>query len=618
MSAPRLATLESSPAGVVARVRLRILATTDLHGHLLPWDYDHARPDPGVGLARTARLIAAARAEEPNSLLFDNGDFLQGTALTDTDPGDTAPNPVIAAMNHLRYTAAALGNHEFSLGLPHLDRALAGARFPVLSANLVRSLGPDPLADQPFTAATAILPLVLTDRQGERHALRLGIIGFTPPQTLIWDGDRIGDALCARPVLQAARAHLPMLRARGADLVVALCHAGLGAADASGADEDIATALAAEGGIDALIAGHSHRLFPHPDHPPHPGLDAERGTAIGVPVVMPGHAGSHLGIIDLDLVRQAGRWRVAGAESRLRALAGQGGADSDPVLARLARPVHDRTLKALDRRIGRTGAHLHTHLARFADCAALHVVAAAQAAHVRARLAGGPLDRLPVLASVAPFKAGGRAGPDHVTDIPPGPLRARHLSDLYIHPNRIAALLLTGAEVAAWLEQGARQFLTVPPGAQDAELIDPETPAFAFETVPALTWQVDLSAPPGDRIRDLRLDGRLLDPSAQLVVATNSYRAGGSGGFPGTLAERDGPRRIDIGDTAMREVLATHLAAAPVPRDFTPSWRLAPMPGTTVLVTVSPPALDLAAGAALRAEDAGPAPGGFRRMRLFL
>ena len=86
--------------------------------------------------------------------------------------------------------------------------------------------------------------------------------------------------------------------------------------------------------------------------------------------------------------------------------------------------------------------------------------------------------------------------------------------------------------------------------------------------------------------------------------------------FP--LPGRDGLRRIDIGDTAMREVLAAHLAANLVPSRFTPSWQLSPVPGTTVLVTVSPPAVALAAAAGLVAEDAGPAPGGFRRMRLFL
>lgn len=611
MSDSRPITPAASPGAETAtRLRLRILATTDLHGHLLPWDYDHARPAPGSGLAATARLIAEARAEEPNAILVDNGDFLQGTALTDLAPGQPGPNPVIAAMNRLGYAAAALGNHEFSLGLPHLQAALAGAAFPVLSANLARGLGPTPLQDRLFTAATTLVDLALADRQGIGHPLRLGIIGFTPPQTLVWDGDRIGSGLVARGILDAARAHLPALRAAGADLILALCHAGLGPVDAVEGSEDIATALAAAGGIDAMVAGHAHRRFPDPGHPARPGLDPLRGTAAGVPTVMPGHAGSHLGIIDLDLLHSSAGWRVAAARARLRPAPPR----PDQALAALAAPHHARTIALLDRQVGVSHRRLHSHFDRIADSAALHLVAEAQAAHVRARLAGTPFAGLPVLAAVAPFKTGGRGGPGHVTDIPAGPLLHRHVLDLYTHPNRVAALHLTGQDIAGWLEQGARQFLTLSPASRDAPLLDPEIPSFAFETIPALTWAVDLAAPPGQRIRDLRLNGAPLDPAAGFVLATNSYRANGSGAFPGARPEN----RIAIGETPMHEALLAHLARGPVTGAFRPAWHFAPLAGATALVPAAPAALALLDEPGLDLADAGPAPDGFRLLRLSL
>lgn len=611
MSDSRPITHNAPPrAGSVTRLPLRILATTDLHGHLLPWDYDHARPAPGIGLAATARLIAAARAEEPNTVLVDNGDFLQGTAFADLDPDNPGPNPVIEAMNRLGYAAAALGNHEFSLGLPHLERALAGAAFPVLSANLARRLGATPLDDLPFTAASTLIDLTLADASGTGHPLRLGILGFTPPQTLTWDGDRIGADLVARGILDAARAHVPALRARGADLVLALCHAGLGPADAPDGSEDVATALAAQGGIDALVAGHSHRRFPDPQFPAHPGLDPVRATAAGVPTVMPGYAGSHLGLIDLLLDRHPQGWQIVRSRASLRAT----GPQANGALAALAAPHHARTLAAVDRQVGFSHRRLHSHFDRIADSAALHLVADAQAAHVCAALAQGPLHHLPVLAAVAPFKTGGRGGPGHVTDIPAGPLRHRHVLDLYTHPNRIAALQLTGRQVALWLEQGARQFLTLAPGSRDAALIDPEIPSFSFDTIPALTWTVDVSAPPGTRIRDLHHAGKPLDPAAHYVLATNSYRAAGSGGFPGATPEN----RIALPATPMHEVLLTHLAHGPVPAEFHPSWRLAPLPGTTALIPAAPAALALLNETGLTLEDAGPAPDGFRLLRLHL
>lgn len=621
------------------KARLRILATSDLHGHLFPWDYERACNRPGLGLASTARLIAEARAEVANCVLVDNGDFLQGSALADLAATDDGPDPVVDAMNRMGYAAAALGNHEFTLGLPHLRRALEGAAFPVLSANLLRDRGPAPGADLPFTAAATLIDLALDDGRGGRLPLRLGILGFSPPQTLVWDADRIGGAIRARGILDSARHHVPALRARGADLVLALCHAGLGPPDADDADEDVATALAAQGGIDALVAGHSHRLFPDPGHPVFPSLDPVRGTACGVPVVMPGHSGHHLGVIDLDLHHGPGGWQVATARTALRSTADppprpRRAIPEAPSAPRAGAPdvalrtpgtvarealtldcaAHDRALRLLEQPVGHSLLRLHTHFARLADSAALRLVAEAQAAHVRAQLAGTALQDLPVLAAVAPFRTGGRGGPDQVTDIPPGPLRLRHVRDLYIHPNRIAALRLTGAEIAGWLERGALQFLGLAPGARDLPLIDPGVPAFAFETIPALDWTVDLSAPPGQRIRDLCFDGRPLDPSARFVLATNDYRASGSGDFPGCRPEN----RVDVGSARVQDVILDHIARGPVTAGIRRAWCFAPLPGATALVTASPGALDVVADTGLDLTDAGPAPGGLRYLRLAL
>ncbi len=126
-----------TPAATLTR--LRIMATTDLHMQILPWDYFGNCPAPGRGLARIAAMVARHRAAHPNTLLLDNGDFLHGNPLGDfaasTASGDRV-HPGIAAMNALRYDAATLGNHDFNHGAAFLLRALAGARHPVTLANL--------------------------------------------------------------------------------------------------------------------------------------------------------------------------------------------------------------------------------------------------------------------------------------------------------------------------------------------------------------------------------------------------------------------------------------------------------------------------------------------------
>ena len=119
------------------QAHLRIMETTDLHVHVFPYDYYADKAVDTVGLARTAAIIAAIRAEATNAMLVDNGDFLQGNPMGDyiayergMKAGDR--HPVITAMNTLGFEASTLGNHEFNYGLDFLMNALAGADFPVV------------------------------------------------------------------------------------------------------------------------------------------------------------------------------------------------------------------------------------------------------------------------------------------------------------------------------------------------------------------------------------------------------------------------------------------------------------------------------------------------------
>ena len=91
-------------------------------------------------MARSITLIKAARAEVPNSLLFDNGDLLQGNQLGDVVAKirplkDGQVHPAYKVMNQLGYDAANLGNHEFNFGLPFLRRAIQGANFRYVNVN---------------------------------------------------------------------------------------------------------------------------------------------------------------------------------------------------------------------------------------------------------------------------------------------------------------------------------------------------------------------------------------------------------------------------------------------------------------------------------------------------
>lgn len=603
------------------RAHLRILATTDLHAHLLPWDYYADRPDETVGLARVAAFARLKRAEAANAVLLDNGDFLQGTPLGDhaafergLRPGEA--HPVVAAMNAAGYDAGTIGNHEFNYGLEFLKAAAAGAAFPLVSANLSDAAG------APVFPAWTILERTLMDGAGAASPVRIGVFGVLPPQIMSWDARHLDGRAAVRDIVEAAREAVLALRAAGADIVVALCHSGIGPERHAPGMENAAIPLAAVGGIDALVAGHSHRVFPGPDHAGRPGCDAEAGLIGGVPAAMPGAFGSHLGIIDLLLERVGGRWRVAAAASA--AEAPPDGLAPDPAVTASSRAAHEATLAYVRRPAGRSAEPLQSYFAQVADCPSVRIVAEAQAAYMRRMLAGTEWASLPVLSAASPFKAGGRGGPDYYADAPAGDLAIRNIADLYLYPNTASALLVSGAEARDWLERAAAMFLTLAPGARDAPLIDPDFSPFNFDALLGLTWEIDLSAPArfdrdgaplsgSGRIRDLRHEGRPLDPEARFVIVTNNYRASGGGAFPAATEERV----IFAGPDANRDILLAHVRGGGAERPpAPPSWRLTGPKGATAIFESGPGSARHAASVrGLALEPAGKTEAGFLRWR---
>lgn len=612
-------------------VHLRVIETTDLHLHLLPYDYYNDCPAEGLGLQRAAELIAEARAEVPNAVLFDNGDFLQGTPMGDfvaQERGlrDGDIHPMMAAMNALDFDAITLGNHEFNYGLDFLHRALGGLACPVVSANLTTAPGRI-VAGQSLVRPYVLLDRMLADGLGQLHPIRIGVIGFVPPQVANWDRHNLQGRVWAHDILAAARTYVPEMREAGADLIIALAHSGIGSARHSDGMENAAIPLARLPGIDALLTGHSHLVFPSPVFDNLPDVDAQAGTIAGKPAVMGGCWGSHVGLIDLLLMRDGSEWQVLGTRSEARALRPARGEDraepAAPPMPAVIQSLHRETLAAIRKPVGRSTVPLHSYFAHLGVNEALCVVAEAQRAHVSAQLRDPGLARLAMLSSVAPFQAGGRAGPLGYTDVPAGPLALRHVADLYAYPNTVAALLVTGAQVLDWLERSAAAFNVIRPGSTETLLRNPEVPGYNFEVIDELDIEFDLTQPArfdprgvqvsdARRVRHARYLGRPLDADQQFVLCTNSYRAGGTGSFA------DPAQIIPLDFTVTRDAVRRHIVKAgtitPCPRG---GFGFTPVAGTCTLFETGPGArAHLSSIAGFAPEIRGETPSGFLRLRL--
>ena len=534
-----------------ATVDLRILETTDLHSNMMDFDYYKDTPSEKFGLVRTATLIEAARQESKNSVLVDNGDIIQGSPLGDymaakgLKQGDI--HPVYKAMNTLDYSVGNLGNHEFNYGLDYLHKAISGARFPYINANVI-----DVKSGKPLFTPFLIEPLEVTDREGKTHQLKIGYIGFVPPQIMVWDKANLQGKVTVDDITETARKWVPEMRKQGADIVVAIPHSGLSSEPYKALAENSVYYLSQVPGIDAIMFGHAHAVFPSEDFTAIKGADISQGTLNGIPAVMPGMWGDHLGVVDMVLDNHGGKWQVSSAKAEARPIydktAKKSLAAEDPALVKVLADDHRATREFVSKPIGKSADVMYSYLSLVQADPTVQIVNKAQIDYVKHYIQGdSDLANLPVLSAAAPFKAGGRKNdPASYVEVEKGQLTFRNAADLYLYPNTLVVMKVSGEQVKEWLECSAGQFNQIDANSSKPQsLINWDFRTYNFDMIDGVSYQIDITQPArydsecqlinadASRIKQLTWQGKPVDPKATFLVATNNYRAYG-GKFAGT------------------------------------------------------------------------------------
>lgn len=567
------------PPAAGTKLDLAVLQTTDLHANVLSYDYYKTTEDNTLGFERTATLIDAARKENPNNLLVDDGDTIQGTSLSDYQAQiepvkcDT-PLAIHKVMNLMKYDAGNIGNHEFNYGLKYLGQVTgssmksgpeagqkcAGPDFPLVTSNVNNAGDGKPLFD-PYV----ILDRTFKSTDGKDIKLKVGVIGFTPPGIMDWDKRNLEGKVSVLGIVDAAKKYVPEMKAKGADIVVALAHSGISTAENSPALENAVYYLAKDvPGITAIVSGHSHSTFPDgKNYKDIKGVDNVKGLVNGVPTVMSGFWGNTLGVLKLNLEFDGKVWKTNDSQGVLKPVSTKDAAgkvtavEVKPEIAKLVDKEHQGTIKYVSAGVGKSEYRISSFFSQIAPTSAIQLINLAQTDYV-SKFVKANLPKyanLPILSAAAPFKMNFKG--TGYTDIATGDVAIKNIADLYLYPNTLQAVKINGAAVKLWLEKSAEQFNQIDPTkTTDQPLIASAFPSYNFDQITGISYEIDVTKDKGSRIVNITLGGKAIDPTAEFIVVTNNYRASGGGGFAGL----DGSQIVvDSGGDANRDIIVSYV-----------------------------------------------------------
>lgn len=479
---------------VPARIAIKVLGTTDVHGHIRPHTYFKGERDESLGLAKIATLIKRERAANPNVLYVDSGDLLQGSPLVDWFRRYGEPDeidPMIAALWMMDCVAFGIGNHDYNYGLDVLYKARKDAPFPFLSANVFDAVSGELVFD----------PYVLIEVQG----VKVGIIGTTPPGVAIWDKAYVQDQLRFGDIVETFKKYVPELKAMGADVVIGIPHTGLGGDGEHGPTfggygagtglprENVGFVLAREiQGLDALFLGHTHQAVALIEN--------------GVAIVQAEMGGKRLAAVEFILERQGGHWQIVGKTPSTISTAG---VPPDPDLTALSAKAHAATLVYVNAPIAATSVDWASHLERIENTPLMDLINQVQRESTGAQLS-----------AVSAFN----------TDIglTAGQISIAEIAAIYPVENTLVAVEVTGKQLRDFLEYAARYFA---PFAVGETIFARDIKGYNFDMVSGVDYEIDLLRPEGSRITRLDFEGSPVTDDLRFSMAMNSYRQRGGGGY---------------------------------------------------------------------------------------
>ena len=523
-----------------------ILATTDLHGQLMGWDYFNKVPS--TGLTRIATLIGQERAKYPNNILVDNGDTVQGTPLDylyakqdTTWMTDSAKNhPMAAAESYLKYDAWILGNHEFNYGEGFLDPFIAqmkAGNIAVLSANTLD------VTKAVYSVADAVYDAPLGDTSGNLYqtwdqvkpyfiksfpdsntgkTVRVAILGLTVPTIPTWENPANYNGLGFADIVTDGTKWVKYLKnTEKVDAIVASIHSGLGVADPSTEqtpyENEVLAFANANPEVSAIIAGHTHT-----------NLNGNYGTNNTL-VIESKNAAANLMEINLQFTADSGGNYVEPTATAGTAIGQNIAAPTtvaeDPSLVALAQPYNTATLAYLQTKIGTSSGEFVAHGQTVEDTPLMDLVNKVQMYYTQKN--GSLPSGVPQISIAAPLSAGAY--------IPKGDVTIGDISSVYVYENYLFGVTVTGKQLKALMEATVDRYYQ-PWKQGDTQINKISTqPDYNLDQLEGVNYTIDLTKSSGSFIQSLTYNGQPVPDTQTFGLAINNYRFNSSGTVGSTV-----------------------------------------------------------------------------------
>ena len=471
---------------------ITILGTSDMHGNIWGFSYEDNAETANNGMARLYTYIQQVRAENPNTILIDAGDDIQGTIMTDDLYNKTPeePHPVIAAMNYMGYDAMTLGNHEFNWGIPTMQTILSQAEFPVLAANVTDADG-----NYVTGAGWTIV---------EKDGVKVAVIGVVTPDVPIWDGGKEGIEDVTFEAANVAVGKAIDAIGDQADVIVVSAHMGMYAEfDEEGGSDSAQKILDDNPEIDVLQVAHNHVV-----------VNEKQGD-----VVIGGvrNGGRDIARFDLTLDKDN---NVVDAAVEIVDMTDVTPSQEIRDIALVAE-AHQKTIDYIAGGTDESGEPLPPLGSTTAKFQPENEIRGIPAGRVMDTAVMDLINQIQLENSGADVSAAALF--KDTSDLPAGDINYGNIFDIYKFDNTLYRVTVTGAELKAYMEWSAECYNQWKEGDINISF-DPEYPDYLYDMFAGVDYEIDLSQPKGERIKNVMFKGEPLADDQTLTLAVNNYR----------------------------------------------------------------------------------------------